>query len=374
MEKEIFLETNTQQNMKILVAILLFVHGLIHLMGFLKAFGFAEIPQLTQHYPKTEGLVWLAIAVTFVFTAVLLWIKSPIWFWIALLSVGASQLLIVLHWQDAKFGTIANAIILMVALIAAAGWIFEKHFKKDVAQSFQKVTASEETILEKDLLHLPVPVQHYLKYVSVVGSPKIKTAKAIFKGEMRERGKDWFGFTSEQFNFFENPTRLFFMKANFKNLPTTGYHRYKNGQASMQIKLLSLFPVVDISEPEMFKTETVTFFNDMCLFAPAALIDERIDWQTLDHNSVKAVFHNGEVSVSAILKFDESGQLINFISEDRVDVNSNQNVPFSTPVTEYGTVNGYKLPVAADAVWHFPEGDFVYGKFYLQEVRYNPRG
>jgi hypothetical protein len=66
--------------------------------------------------------------------------------------------------------------------------------------------------------------------------------------------------------------------------------------------------------------------------------------------------------------------LINFISEDRVDVNSNRNVPFSTPVTEYGTVNGYKLPVAADAVWHFPEGDFVYGKFYLQEVRYNPRG
>lgn len=360
--------------MKILVAILLFVHGLIHLMGFLKAFGIAEIPQLTLHYQKTEGLVWLAIALTFVFTAVLFWIKSPIWFWIALLSVGASQLLIVLHWQDAKFGTIANAIILMVALIAAAGWNFKNHFKKDVAQSFQKVTASAETILEKDLLHLPVPVQQYLKYVGVVGSPKIKTAKAIFKGEMRERGKDWFGFTSEQFNFFENPTRLFFMKANFKNLPTTGYHRYKNGEASMQIKLLSLFPVVDISEPEMFKTETVTFFNDMCLFAPGALIDKNIEWQALDDRSAKATFRNGEVSITAVLYFNEQGQLTNFVSEDRVDVNSNEKVPFSTPVSEYGTVNGHTLPIAADAVWHFPEGDFVYGKFYLQEVRYNPRG
>lgn len=109
----------------------------------------------------------------------------------------------------------------------------------------------------------------------------------------------------------------------------------------------------------------------MCLFAPAALIDKRIEWQTLDNNSVKAVFHNVQVSVSAILKFDERGRLNNFISEDRVDVNSNRKVPFSTPVTEYGTVNGYKLPVAADAVWHFPEGDFVYGKFYLQDVQYN---
>jgi len=91
----------------------------------------------------------------------------------------------------------------------------------------------------------------------------------------------------------------------------------------------------------------------------------------LGNNSVKAVFHNGEVSVSAILKFDESGRLINFISEDRVDVNSNQSVPFLTPISEYGNFNGYNLPIAADAVWHFPDGDFVYGKFYLEGILYN---
>lgn len=357
--------------MKIAFFILLLLHGLIHLMGFLKAFDFAEISQLTQHYPKTEGLVWLAIALTFVFTAVFFWMKSPIWFWIALLAVVVSQILIILHWQDAKFGTVANLIVLIVALLAMAGWNFEREFKKDVFQSFKNVSISEELISEKDIAQLPIPVQNYLKYVGAIGKPKVKTARATFKGEMREKGKDWFAFTSEQYNFFKDPTRLFFMKAHFKGLPTQGYHRYKEGKASMLIKLLSVFPVVDISEPEMFKTETVTFFNDLCLFAPGALIDKRIDWQTLDNNSVKAVFHTGEVSVSAILKFDESGRLINFISKDRVDVNSNQNVPFSTPVTEYGTLNGYKLPIAADAVWHFPDGDFVYGKFYLQDVQYN---
>ncbi|WP_062619491.1 DUF6544 family protein [Aequorivita aquimaris] len=357
--------------MKIAFFILLSLHGLIHLMGFFKAFGFAEISQLSQNFSKPQGLLWLAVALTFITIGILFLLKNNLWFWIAVATVVVSQVLIIVNWQDAKFGTIINLIVLIVALLAMAGWNFEREFKKDVSQSFKNVSISEEIISEADVAQLPIPVQNYLKYVGAIGKPKIKTARAIFKGEMREKGKDWFGFTSEQYNFFADPTRLFFMKANFKGLPTQGYHRYKEGKASMLIKLLSVFPVVDISEPEMFKTETVTFFNDMCLFAPAALIDKRINWQTLEDNSVKAVFHNGEVSVSAILKFDESGRMINFISEDRVDVNSNQNVPFSTPVTEYGTVNGYKLPLAADAVWHFPEGDFVYGKFYLQDVQYN---
>jgi hypothetical protein len=281
-----------------------------------------------------------------------------------------------MNWQDAKFGSIANVIVLVIAIIALAGRHFEGQYNQDVAQSFEnasisKDVVSEEIVSEKDIENIPVPVQKYLRYVGVLGKPKIETAKAIFKGKMREKGKDWFAFTSAQYNFFENPTRLFFMKANFKGLPTQGYHRYKDEEASMLIKLLSMFPVVAIKEPEMFKTETVTFFNDMCLFAPAALIDDKIEWQIIDDTSVKATYTNKKATVSAILYFNEKHQLINFVSEDRMDVNSNQKVPFSTPVTKYGTINGYNLPVAADAVWRFPEADFVYGKFYLLDVQYN---
>lgn len=357
--------------MKIVFVILLSIHGLLHLMGFLKAFGFAEIPQLSQSFSKPEGLLWLAVALAFLFVGVLFLMKNNLWFWVAIAAVLFSQVLIVINWQDAKFGTIANLIVLVVAIIAIAGWNFERQYKQDVSQSFQNVNISEEIISEKDIEHLPISVQKYLKYVGVLGKPKIKTVKAIFKGEMREKGKDWFAFTSEQYNFFENPTRLFFLKANFKGLPTQGYHSYKNGSASMLIKLLSLFPVVAIDKPELFKTETVTFFNDMCLFAPAALIDENIEWQSIDASSVKATYTNKGTVISALLYFNEKNQLINFVSEDRMDVNFNQKIPFSTPVTKYGLLNGYNLAVAADAVYQFPDGDFVYGKFYLIDVQYN---
>ncbi len=357
--------------MKIVFVILLSIHGLIHLMGFLKAFGFAEIPQLSQNFSKPEGLLWLTVASVFVSLGVLYLMKNNLWFWIAIGAVLLSQVLIIMNWQDAKFGTIANVIVLVVAVIAVASWNFERQYKQDVSQSFENTTISEEIILEADIQNLPIPVQKYLKYVGVLGMPKVKTVKAIFKGEMREKGKDWFDFTSEQYNFFENPTRLFFLKAIFKGLPTQGYHRYKEGKASMLIKLLSVIPVVDIKEPEMYKTETVTFFNDMCLFAPATLIDDRIEWKTIDDKSVKAIYANRKATISAILYFNEKNQLINFVSEDRMDVNSNQRVPFSTPVTEYGTINNYNLPIAADAVYQFPDGDFVYGKFNLINVQYN---
>ena len=42
--------------MRWIVAILLAVHGLIHLMGFAKAFGYAELPQLTQPISREMGL------------------------------------------------------------------------------------------------------------------------------------------------------------------------------------------------------------------------------------------------------------------------------------------------------------------------------
>src|SRR5690606_7142254 len=118
--------------MKIAFFILLSLHGLIHLMGFLKAFGFAEIPQLSQNFSKPQGLLWLAVALIFVITAILFLLKNNLWYWIAMAAVIVSQVLIIVNWQDAKFGTLANLIVLFVALLAMANWNFEREFKKDI--------------------------------------------------------------------------------------------------------------------------------------------------------------------------------------------------------------------------------------------------
>ena len=46
--------------MSIALVLLLVVHGLIHFMGFLKAFGLAEMPQLAGPISRPLGALWLA--------------------------------------------------------------------------------------------------------------------------------------------------------------------------------------------------------------------------------------------------------------------------------------------------------------------------
>ncbi len=51
---------------------IIFLHGLIHLMGFAKAFQYGQITQLTKDISKPAGALWLLAALLFVVSAGLL--------------------------------------------------------------------------------------------------------------------------------------------------------------------------------------------------------------------------------------------------------------------------------------------------------------
>ena len=57
--------------MRWIVLVLLAVHGLIHLMGFAKASGYAQLPQLTQPISREMGLLWLAAGLLVTASAVM---------------------------------------------------------------------------------------------------------------------------------------------------------------------------------------------------------------------------------------------------------------------------------------------------------------
>ncbi|MCM4151198.1 hypothetical protein DHD05_06305 [Arenibacter sp. N53] len=357
--------------MRIALVLLMILHGLIHLLGFAKAFQFGEMSQFAREISRPMGLLWILAALLSIVTAIGFFLRKDWWPLLGIVIVILSQCLIFITWADAKYGTIVNVIILGAAIIGQSNLTFEGSYTRDVDTALKAVAPIHETLNEKDLEHLPECVQNYLRYVGAVGKPKIYNMKIIFEGEMRERGKAWFKFTSEQYNFFGSPARLFFMKAKVNGLPTNGYHKYNREGAGMNIKLLSLFSVVDIHDSEMYPTETVTYFNELCLFAPAALIADSISWESLDALSAKATFNNHGTIITAILYFNEAGQLVNFISHDRYSIPEMKAFPFSTPASNYKDVNGYKLPTYGEAIWHYSKGEFVYGKFKVMNIEYN---
>jgi hypothetical protein len=351
---------------------ILVTHGLIHMMGFAKAFGLANLPHLKSPVTRQAGSIWLFATMLFLITAVGFLLKKEWWPVIAVFAVVVSQVIIILSWKDARFGSVGNLIIFLVAVSVWGKNYFESQFIHDVKTYIDGyVQPPGDLLTEADIQSLPPPVQHYLKYSGAVGKPKVKNLSIHFDGEMRGKAKDWFPFTSIQYDFFDDPTRLFFIKGKMYGLTVPGYHDYQHGKAKMNIRLFGLIPVIHEAGAKMDKTETVTYFNDLCLFAPAALVDKRISWKIIDSSRAEATFTNGMNTISATLLFNETGQLVNFISDDRSPIDEVKQTRFSTPVKNYKAFDGRNIPTYGETIWHYPDGDFVYGRFYLRSIDYN---
>jgi len=100
--------------MKTVLIILLILHGAIHVMGFVKAFEILPVKEITQSISKPFGVLWL-IACLLCFTCVfLMLVKASEWWTVGLIAILVSQFLVIRFWKDAKFGTIANAIIAII--------------------------------------------------------------------------------------------------------------------------------------------------------------------------------------------------------------------------------------------------------------------
>jgi len=121
-------------------------------------------------------------------------------------------------------------------------------------------------------------------------------------------------------------------------------------------------------------SETVTLFNDMCLFAPATLIDKNILWETVDPHSVWARFTHNGITISAMLYFSENGELARFVSDDRymtADGKTFARYRWSTQVSEYRDFSGRNVPVHGEATWQMPEGAFTCARFTVTDIEYN---
>jgi hypothetical protein len=364
--------------MGVIILILIIIHAIIHLLGFIKAFGYAEIKTITSPVSKPMGVVWLIAFLIIIVAGILFAFK--IWFWWMPMFAGIliSQLVIFPFWKDARFGTIANGILLVVALTAFGKWNFENKYEREVSSQMNRMNSDRTDLLtEMDIMKLPVLVQKYIRYAGAVNKPKIRNFKIEFTGKIRKNEQsEWMPFVSEQYNFMETSTRLFFMKATMRHLPVEGFHSFMNGSAFMDIRLFSLLKVQYQSGREMGIAETVTFFNDMCCMAPGTLIDSRIKWLDQDSLKVKASFSNNGITITAWLYFNPQGQLVNFISNNRYATQEDGTMlqlPWQTPISSYRNLNGYNLPSYAEAIYHYPKGDFCYGTFTIRNIDYNYR-
>jgi hypothetical protein len=285
-----------------------------------------------------------------------------------------------MKWPWALGVVLSTAVLVPVAvrLLDLRPTSLASVYAADVKRHEAEVARSAPPVLvtEAELASLPPLVQTYLRRAGVVGKPHVRSFHAVFAAQFR-RAPDapWMAASVDQHNFFVGPApaRLFFMRASQWGIPFAGLHRYVGDAATMQVRIAGLFEIVNASGAEMTQGETVTLFNDICVLAPAVLVDAPVSWQTLGDRQVTGTYTNAGKTISAVLTFDDAGDLVGFVSDDRYqsDGKTHKLLPWSTPLRNYRDFGGVRLAAEGDAYWRDPDGEWPYGRFVLQRITYN---
>ena len=353
---------------------LLALHGLIHLMGFAKALGYAELPQLTEPISREWGVLWLLGSGLFVATAIMLALGARTYWIVGGLALLVSQVLIITVWRDAWAGTVVNAVLFIVVahgFFTEGPWSFHAQYLRDGAAGLSR-PFDAPLVTEADLAPLPEPVRRYLRITRAVGQPRVHSYRIRFTGRIRSApDAAWMPFEAEQRSFADEPTRLFLMRARMFGVPVEAFHRLIDGHATMQVTVAGVVPIVNDRGDDMDRAETVTLFNDMCILAPGTLVEPHITWEPVEASTARARFTQHGHTIVATLFFDAEGRLVNFESDDRARSSPDggfTKARFSTPLRGYRDFGPLYLAGYGEARWRLPEGEFTYGEFTMLDV------
>ncbi len=357
---------------------LLLLHGLIHLLGFAKAFKLAEVPQLGGQFSRPAGLAWLAAAVLFVL-AVALFILEKDWWWMpAAAAVALSQILIFTRWHDARFGTIINVIALAGAAVAFGRWNFNQMVEREVAAGFSALKPADKILTREMTAQLPPIVQKWLERSGAVGKKLAARARLHQKGQIRTSPEsDWVPVEANQYVRLDRPGFLWAADMKFAPLVhVAGRDKYEEGQGHMLIKALWLVPIADAKGPAIDQGSMLRFLAEIC-WCPSAAVADYIRWEPVDSLSARAVMSYGDVEASGVFTFTPDGDPVSFDAlryYDRKQGATLEKWHIDMDPGSYRAFEGIRIPTQSAVTWQLEQGDFTWYRLEITEMWFGVDG
>jgi len=351
------------------LGILMILHGLVHLMGFVKAFGVAEITQLTLDISRPAGLLWLTTAVLFTVAAIILLIGRSWWWLIAAAALVLSQLLIIMFWKDARFGTIANVVVLVGVILGYGAWSFGMQAAEDRRALLGAAPPEGKIITPATAAGLPPAVQTWIGNSGVIGKKSARIVRLKQRGEMRtEPDGKWMPFTAAQ--WFTAPNPGFVWQADVEaafGIHLAGLDTYREGKGHMLIKLFYLVPVVDARGDEIDQGAMVRYLAEIIWF-PSAALSDCIKWEQVDTTTARATITAGETSATGTFYFSPQGDVLKFTAKryySRKDRTTLEDWLIINDPDSYKTFSGVRIPTISTVTWKLKDGDFIWLKLKI---------
>ncbi len=360
--------------MRIAFLILTFLHGIIHLAGFLKAFSFIEIKELTLSYSKPLGLFWLTTCILFLVFGIAFWKEQKYYWVIGIIAVFISQIVILLSWQDAKFGTIPNTIILMVCILGWFAFQFDRQIQHEISSIFKPSQENQKLLKEQDIRDLPRPVKNWLEQSGVIGNPMINYVhlKQEFSLLFKPGQKTWYQGEAEQYYNTHDPSFLWTIRMKMMNfIPIKGRDLFKDGKGEMLIKIASSFPVVNEMDNDKINQASLQRYLGEIVWFPTAAVSPYIVWEEIDHQSAKATMFWQGTSGTGTFHFHENGDIKKFSTLRFMGSDENADLKeWIIEVEKTEEMNGIRIPTLCRATWILDEGDWTWAKIKVNSIDY----
>jgi hypothetical protein len=364
---------------------LLLLHGLLHLLGFGQAHRLLAISQLSGRTlisfspasARVLGWGWLLACCLFV-TAFLFFIQKKDWWWAAgLAAVFLSQVLIILNWPEAKYGTLPNVIVLAGLMLAIGAWSFQGMVRQE-RQLLLDQPLPEKNIITRDMIRgLPAVVQKWLIRSHVPGKQAIGTVRLKQKGQMRTSpAGQWWPMAADQHFSVEKPG--FIWVADVKAAPfihLTGRDKYQDGKGHMLIKLLGLLPVVNSRGKEIDQGTLLRYLAEIVWF-PSAALQDYITWEQVGSDAARATMSYGGVTASGLFRFSPEGDFLSFEARryyDRKEGATLETWLVAVAENGYREFAGIRVPAKTSVTWKLDTGDFTWCKLEVTDITYNSR-
>lgn len=361
--------------MKYLFGAIVFLHGLIHLLGFIKGFDLKEVKELTLPISKPMGIGWL-VAVVIITTYGVLYFSNSKYSWlIGFAAVIVSQCLIIFYWKDAKFGTLPNIAILVVSIIAYAHFNFQELIQNEKADLFRRITNNSDRVMsETDFVDLPRPIIKWLNRSGMVGKPYIYLGKVTQKAAMKMKPDQdkWLEANAVQYTSIEVPSFIWTVDVKMNSLMNfQGRDKFENGKGEMLIKINSLINIVDEKGPKMNEGTIQRYLGEMVWF-PSLALSPYITWQKIDEFTASATMNYNGTTGSGTFYFNAEGDFVKF-SAMRYKGNEPdaQRYEWVLLVDEYKTFEGIVIPSKMTATWKLENEDWTWLKLEIEDLKYN---
>ena len=263
---------------------------------------------------------------------------------------------------------IAALIVMFVLLNVGFVWYGQASFDATFQSLAKAFTENNASITKRS--EIPTPIRQYLTK-SNIQTKDYRTILIQLDGTYKRKPTSKAIAMHALALLRATPDMLWAVRLDANPLITfNALETYHAAHSTMQMLIFGIIPTGEYDSEPFARSELARILA-YGLFNPLLLACDCITYEPEGEREIRATIHDGNLTASVTLVWDENGEIRNVYSDDRVRSTNNGLQPsrWQMRILEYGDVDGIRLPREVEESWIVDGSAFVYARYTLTSAK-----